>query len=155
MCYTLFVEEEVFPLNVLWLCMLCTAYFFAKIQPAKNRRQYTVSRGCEKIRQKFAPNGKSGILYTRDDSVNLRSPSPDVDGFLTPNVRPATSKPMSNLRLTAVSRPSMRKKNLPRCIRRIRRRVRSFLCFRASLSLPAAGLSRSADVLRPAESGIL
>lgn len=73
MCYTLFVEEEAFPLNVLWLCMLCTAYFFAKIQPAKNRRQYTVSRGCEKIRQKFAPNGKSGILYTRDEERKISS----------------------------------------------------------------------------------
>ena len=49
----------------------------------------------------------------------------------------------------------MRKRNLPRCIRRIRRRVRSFLCFKAPLSLPAAGLSRFADVLRQAESGIL
>ena len=34
----------------------------------------------KKIRQKFALAEKSGIIYTRDDSVNLRSPSPDVDG---------------------------------------------------------------------------
>ena len=34
----------------------------------------------------------------------------------------------------------LRKRNLLRYIRRIRRRVRSFLCFRPPLSLPAAGV---------------
>ena len=53
-------------------------FFLQKFR--KSRRQRQTSRGCKKIRQKFAPAGKSGIIYTRDDSVNLRSPSPDVDG---------------------------------------------------------------------------
>ena len=57
----------------------CTAYFFLQ-KFRKSLRQCPTSCGCKKIRQKFAPAGKSGILYTRDDSVNLRSPSPDVDG---------------------------------------------------------------------------
>ena len=39
----------------------------------KSHRQRPTSRGCEKIRQKFAPNGKSGILYTRDEEETSSS----------------------------------------------------------------------------------
>ena len=39
----------------------------------KSHRQRPTSRGCEKIRQKFAPNGKSGILYTRDEERKISS----------------------------------------------------------------------------------
>ena len=47
---------------------------------------------------------------------------------------------MDNLRLVAVFRPSMRKEKFPQYIRRIRRRVRSFLCSKPPLPLPAAGV---------------
>ena len=72
-------------------------FFLQKFR--KSLRQCPTSCGCKKIRQKFAPAGKSDILYTRAEEEEF-----------------------------------------PQCIRRIRRRVRSFLCFRPPLPLPTAGV---------------
>ena len=63
-----------------------------------------------------------------------------------------TSEPMDNLRLVAVFRPSMRKEKFPQYIRRIRRRVRSFLCFRNPRCLCR---QRGFCILLPVKSGIL
>ena len=56
-------KKRLFHHGVLWLCILARLIFLQKFR--KSRRQRQASCGCEKIRQKFAPAGKPGILYTR------------------------------------------------------------------------------------------
>lgn len=48
------------------------------------------------------------IRHIINDSVNLCSPSPDVDGFLAPRTRLVTFEPTDNQRLATVSRPTMK-----------------------------------------------
>ena len=56
------------------------------------------------------------------DSVNLRSPSPDVDGVSNFPYTSSTSEPTDNRRLAAVSRPSMMDEKLAKQIEQHKKR---------------------------------
>ena len=97
LCYTLFVEEEAFPLNVLWLCIIARLIFLQKFRKATGSAR--------------------PLVAAKKSDKNLRTPENLVYYI-----------------------QEMRKKHLLQYIRRIRRRIRSFLCFKPPLSLPAAGI---------------
>ncbi|RHS01572.1 hypothetical protein DWW20_14950 [Ruminococcus sp. AF14-5] len=74
MCYTLCVEEEAFSTGRPIAVHALHGLFFCKNSAReKPPAVHNLPQLQKKIRQKFAPAGKSGILYTREEERKISS----------------------------------------------------------------------------------